>query len=120
MGEPKGKLCPLEDMMRRQGIEAEVKNLLWKAKARYGTWDKLASEMGVAPVSLRRYMDGRFLPNLEVYFILCECAESRCRPGDSPDDSGDFLLAEQAVVVMPRRLFQWYTRVSCFGAKRVV
>ena len=92
MGEPKGKLCPLEDMMRRQDIEAEVKNLLWKAKARYGTWDKLASEMGVAPVSLRRYMDGRFLPNLEVYFILCECAESRCRPGDSPDDSGDFFI----------------------------
>ena len=72
-------ICPEENIMtKRQELEVVVKLLMKKAKAKYGTLEKISCITGVSTKSLHRYETGEVLPSLEVYAILCECVGCRC------------------------------------------
>ena len=65
-------------MTTRRELEAMMKLLMKKAKAKYGSLEMISWKTGVSTKSLHRYEIGEVLPSLEVYAILCECIGGRC------------------------------------------
>ena len=80
-------LCPEENIMTtRLELEAMMRLLMKKAKAKYGTLEMISWKTGVSTKSLHRYEIGEVLPSLEVYAILCECVGCRCYSEKSGSD----------------------------------
>lgn len=73
-------------MTTRLELEAMMRLLMKKAKARYGTLEMISWKTGVSTKSLHRYEIGEVLPSLEVYAILCECIGCRCYSEQSGSD----------------------------------
>jgi len=65
-------------MATRCELEAMMKLLMKKAKAKYGSLEMISWKTGISTKSLHRYELGKVLPSLEVYAILCECVGGRC------------------------------------------
>jgi len=81
-------------MTKRRELEAMMKLLMKKAKAKYGSLEMISWKTGISTKSLHRYEIGEVLPSLEVYAILCECVGGRCysEKGDS-----DFLFYRNSI-----------------------
>ena len=73
-------------MTTRRELEAMMKLLMKKAKAKYGSLEMISWKTGVSTKSLHRYEIGEVLPSLEVYAILCECVGGRCYSEKSDSD----------------------------------
>ena len=73
-------------MTTRRELEAMMKLLMEKAKAKYGSLEMISWKTGVSTKSLHRYEIGEVLPSLEVYAILCECVGGRCYSEKSDSD----------------------------------
>ena len=73
-------------MTTRLELEAMMRLLMKKAKAKYGTLEMISWKTGVSTKSLHRYEIGEVLPSLEVYAILCECVGCRCYSEKSGSD----------------------------------
>ena len=73
-------------MTTRRELEAMMKLLMKKAKAKYGSLEMISWKTGVSTKSLHRYEIGEVLPSLEVYAILCECVGGRCYSEKSGSD----------------------------------
>lgn len=73
-------------MTTRLELEAMMRLLMKKAKAKYGTLEMISWKTGVSTKSLHRYEIGEVLPSLEVYAILCECIGCRCYSEQSGSD----------------------------------
>ena len=73
-------------MTTRLELEEMMRLLMKKAKAKYGTLEKISWETGISTKSLHRYEIGEVLPSLEVYAILCECVGCRCYSEKSGSD----------------------------------
>lgn len=73
-------------MTTRRELEALMKLLMKKAKAKYGSLEMISWKTGISTKSLHRYEIGEVLPSLEVYAILCECVGGRCYSDKSGSD----------------------------------
>ena len=73
-------------MTTRRELEAMMKLLMKKAKAKYGSLEMISWKTGISTKSLHRYEIGEVLPSLEVYAILCECVGGRCYSDKSGSD----------------------------------
>ena len=73
-------------MTTRRELEAMMKLLMKKAKAKYGSLEMISWKTGISTKSLHRYEIGEVLPSLEVYAILCECVGGRCYSEKSDSD----------------------------------
>ena len=73
-------------MTTRRELEARMKLLMEKAKAKYGSLEMISWKTGISTKSLHRYEIGEALPSLEVYAILCECVGCRCYSEKSGSD----------------------------------
>ena len=81
-------------MTTRRELEAMMKLLMKKAKAKYGSLEMISWKTGISTKSLHRYEIGEVLPSLEVYAILCECVGGRCY---SEKSDSDFLFCENSI-----------------------
>ena len=80
-------ICPEENVMAtRLELEEMMRLLMKKAKAKYGTLEKISRRTGISTKSLHRYETGEVLPSLETYAILCECIGYRCYSEKSDSD----------------------------------
>ena len=73
-------------MTTRRELEAMMKLLMKKAKAKYGSLEMISWKTGISTKSLHRYEIGEVLPSLVVYAILCECVGGRCYSEKSDSD----------------------------------
>ena len=81
-------------MTTRRELEALMKLLMKKAKAKYGSLEMISWKTGISTKSLHRYEIGEVLPSLEVYAILCECVGGRCY---SEKSDSDFLFLQDSI-----------------------
>ncbi|MBQ7352726.1 MAG: helix-turn-helix transcriptional regulator [Clostridia bacterium] len=73
-------------MTTRRELEVLMKLLMKKAKAKYGSLEKISWKTGISTKSLHRYEIGEVLPSLETYAMLCECIGGRCYSEKSDSD----------------------------------
>ena len=70
----------------REVLVAKVREMLYEANLKYGSWDKTAAEIGISRKSLFRYLQPRkkgtkpILPSLETYEMLCQSVGRHCYP----------------------------------------
>lgn len=73
-------------MATRRELEAMMKLLMKKARAKYGSLEMISWKTGLSTKSLHRYEKGEVLPSLEAYALLCECVGGRCYSEKSDGD----------------------------------